>query len=94
MAEHHGQRARELIAARKVEDSFSTMDRVMSQIKRKTHDNRQTKLEVRPVIDKILKFKSIQTLNFPLPLLLLKKIEGPKSDSGEHREQSGEYRDG
>ena len=58
MADHHGQRARELIAARKVEDSFSTMDRVMSQIKRKTHDNRQTKLEVRPVIDKILKFKS------------------------------------
>ena len=69
MADYHGQRARELIAARKVEDSFSTMDRVMSHLKKKTHDSRQTMLKVRPVINSI----NIQTA--------LKAIEGP--DSGE-----------
>ena len=41
MADYQGQRARELIAARKAEDSFSTMDRVMSHLKRQTREKKQ-----------------------------------------------------
>ena len=71
MADHHGQRAQELIAARKAEDSFSTMDRVLSHLKRKTTDTKQPYLvrraKKKPSLNLFIQVKTFNNINLNQP---------------------------